>query len=688
MANTVDVIEVLVKAEVAEAIRGLQQTEKKSNKLTDSLKKISSTLSKTVTPALLGLGVVTVKAASDLGESINAVNVTFKNASETITTFGETAAESVGLSQNSFNELATVIGAQLKQSGLDIDTVADQTINLTQRAADLASVFNVDVADATSALGSALRGEAEPARRFGINISDAAVQAEALASGLVNSKNEITDQIKVQARLALIFKQSADVAGDFANTSDSLANTTKILKANLENTAAELGQALLPAVTDVAAGALELVRGFNELDEGSKQIILVLAGIVAAAPPAIGAITAIGTALNVSSGAVGAAFVAFGALLAAIIKLKKEVSEYQDVQDAISDATSGAAKNTETYNIAIDALNTKIETATAQQEALANSAERAGNAGRRGSEIAIDANRKLIEQRKEEVKQLEAQLQLVKNNAQSFEASEKAKQDALQASLQAEIEVAKEGLDFATSTEKEKQSRIEAIREQYRQLDIENENKRSQASADASIAAIQKWREFEEEKTRITKEQELERKEFIGSTVGALGDIFGQYYSSIVSLGDKATEEQKEQAKKAFNIQKGISIAETIINTAQAIMKGYSVLGPIGGTVAAAVLGGIGATQVGIIASQQPAFANGGSFMTGSTTSTAGATVGDNAGSVERVTVEPISSRNIAGAGNISQPIIIQINDQPIYEGLLRASQDGIALLDSRAVIA
>lgn len=205
-----------------------------------------------------------VSLASAADESANAVNVTFKEAASIIDDFGDTAADAIGLSKTEFNELSTVIGAQLKQSGLDIQEVADQTVNLTGRAADLASVFNTSVTEATTALGAALRGESEPARRFGINISDAAVQAEALASGLVKSKSEITDQIKVQARLNLIFKQSQDVAGDFQNTSDGLANQTRILQSNLKDLGAEIGQAFVPATTEAVSGVNKLVSAFKE----------------------------------------------------------------------------------------------------------------------------------------------------------------------------------------------------------------------------------------------------------------------------------------------------------------------------------------------------------------------------------------------------------------------------------------
>nr|MDA3939825.1 phage tail tape measure protein [Spirochaetia bacterium] len=238
-----------------------------------------------VTLPLAALGLGALKASSDLAESANAVSVVFGDSAKVIDKWGETAATSAGLTQASFNGIATIIGAQLKQSGLDIDDVAVSTIDLTQRAADLASVFNTDVSDAAGALGAALRGESEPARRYAINLSEAAVQAEALSSGLIRSKSEMTDQIKVQARLNLIMKQSNDVAGDFQNTSDGLANRTRILKSEIVNIAAELGNQLVPIAEDVLEVVGDLVHQFSDLDDGTKKLILQLAFVAGSAGP-------------------------------------------------------------------------------------------------------------------------------------------------------------------------------------------------------------------------------------------------------------------------------------------------------------------------------------------------------------------------------------------------------------------
>lgn len=210
--------------------------------------------------ALAVLGNKAINMASDLRESVNAVKVVFGPAVDKIRDFGKTSAESFGLSQRAFNQLATPLGAMLRNAGLGADQAALSTINLTKRAADMASVFNTDVSDAMTAIQAALRGEADPIERFGVNMSAVAVQAEALAMGINKSWNEMKPQERAAARLSLFFKQTERVAGDFANTSGEMANQQRIAAARAEELAAKIGMVLLP----VKAKAIELATIFMD----------------------------------------------------------------------------------------------------------------------------------------------------------------------------------------------------------------------------------------------------------------------------------------------------------------------------------------------------------------------------------------------------------------------------------------
>lgn len=205
---------------------------------------------------IIKLGADSVRAASDLEESLNAVNVVFGTAAGTIIAFGEDAAEAAGLAQSEFQQMASVLGSALINAGIPLDEAAAKTIELTQRAADMASVFNTSVPDALGAMQSALRGETDPIEKFGVTLTAASVDAEAAALGFKKVSGEFDAQAKAAARLSLIMKQTDRVAGDFANTSDGLANSGKILSARFTDLKAKLGEVLVPAVED-AIKALE-----------------------------------------------------------------------------------------------------------------------------------------------------------------------------------------------------------------------------------------------------------------------------------------------------------------------------------------------------------------------------------------------------------------------------------------------
>lgn len=194
----------------------------------------------------------TIKPASDLEEAINAVNVVFGDGAKEMTDYGKTAATAVGLSAREFNQMGAEMGAMLGNVGIAEDELAGETINLMERASDMASIFNTDVGQAFNAIQSAIKGEFNPLEAFGVKMNQAAIDAKALAMGLEDVDGTISDSAKAQAALALVYEQTDKVAGDFQNTSDGLANSQRILKATLEDTKAKVGTALLPAMESLA----------------------------------------------------------------------------------------------------------------------------------------------------------------------------------------------------------------------------------------------------------------------------------------------------------------------------------------------------------------------------------------------------------------------------------------------------
>lgn len=212
------------------------------------------------------------RAFVDLNESLNAVQVTYGKHAEGIKQLGKEAATGLGLSNAEFNSFAVSISAFAKQIAGDSGDVVGTVKDLTGRVSDFASVMNLEVAEAARLFQSGLAGESEPLRKYGIDVSAATVKTFAYANGIAKTGEELTEAQKVQARYGSIMAQTAQVQGDFTNTSGELANATRIANAQMENSKAIIGQALkgayesvLPLQVELAKTAARLAISFMEL---------------------------------------------------------------------------------------------------------------------------------------------------------------------------------------------------------------------------------------------------------------------------------------------------------------------------------------------------------------------------------------------------------------------------------------
>lgn len=254
------------------------------------------------------LGMDSISLASDLEESTNKVAQVFGDGADSVFKFSEKAADALGQTNTQAREAAATFGIFGSAAGLADRKNARFAKRMTTLASDLASFNNTDPSQAVEALGAALRGESEPIRAFGVMLDEATLKAEAMRLGLLKpvkdkskifayqtrvtdlqrSYNEavkehgkdslealkaeaslgtartalqkategtlppLTKQQKLLAAQSEIFKQTNVAQGDFARTSDGLANQQRRLSARFEDAKAKLGVGLLPIMTKAA----------------------------------------------------------------------------------------------------------------------------------------------------------------------------------------------------------------------------------------------------------------------------------------------------------------------------------------------------------------------------------------------------------------------------------------------------
>lgn len=266
-----------------------------------------------------------ISAASDLNETQSKVGVVFGKSANEILAWGKTSAQAMGLSQNAAEGAAATFGNLFLALKLPSDQIPKMSMSLVKLAGDLASFNNVSPEEALQALQSGLVGEVEPLRKFGVNLSEATLAQEAFSLGLVKTTTGVLPPaIRTQAAYSLIMKQTTTAQGDFARTSNGLANQQRIAAAKVEDAFAKLGQALLPiaatvvplladAFSGVADGigvAIAGVQDFVASNQGLFDVIGTLVHLlVDVLGAALGAMAqAFGAAFGVVQNVVGAAF--------------------------------------------------------------------------------------------------------------------------------------------------------------------------------------------------------------------------------------------------------------------------------------------------------------------------------------------------------------------------------------------
>jgi len=236
--------------------RGVKQAEASFSKFgrnVGNITKKAAAAFATIGVAAAAGAVKAIDMASNLAESQSKVAQIFGESGAAIEAFSKTAATSLGLSQQNVLDAAGTFGIFGKAAGLGGTDLSDFSNQFTTLSSDLASFNNTSPEDAINAIGSALRGEMEPIRRYGVMLDDAAIKAEAMAQGLYSGKGALTQQAKILAVTALVYKKTSDAQGDFSRTSGGLANQTKIMKAQLTNAATTIGTALLPIAMKLAS---------------------------------------------------------------------------------------------------------------------------------------------------------------------------------------------------------------------------------------------------------------------------------------------------------------------------------------------------------------------------------------------------------------------------------------------------
>lgn len=210
--------------------------------------------------AIVGAFAMMIKSASEAEEIESKFFAVFKEESGAATTYIENFAAATGRSRVDLMEWMSTLQDTFVPLGFARGEANEFSQTLTTLAVDLASFNNQAEPDVIRDLQSAIVGNHETMRKYGVIINEASINQELLNMGLADGKKNATEAQKAQARLNIIMRSTADAQGDAERTSGSFANQMRALQAQLRDLAVEIGSTVIPMVSEFIQKIVAIIK--------------------------------------------------------------------------------------------------------------------------------------------------------------------------------------------------------------------------------------------------------------------------------------------------------------------------------------------------------------------------------------------------------------------------------------------
>jgi lambda family phage tail tape measure protein len=324
--------------------KSLKNAEKNLKNFGNRLNDIGSRLTVGLSIPLALVSGAAIKLGMDAVESENLFSVSMGKMASSARTWSEDLRKNLGLNSYEVRKNVGTFNVMLTSMGLTEKAAFDMSKGLTQLAYDMASFYNLNPEEAFAKLQSGISGESEPLKRLGILVNETTTKNYALTHGMIKQGEQLSETGKVAARYGTIMEATSKAQGDLSRTLDSPANKMRILQAQIQQTAIDLGIALLPAFQSLMKAADPFIQAikkiadwFSKLNpEVQKNIGYIIALTIAVGP----LIQAFGLLYKTASGVMGAL-----RLISPLSKLV--ISGFGNITFAISSVAGGAATATE-----------------------------------------------------------------------------------------------------------------------------------------------------------------------------------------------------------------------------------------------------------------------------------------------------------------------------------------------------
>lgn len=223
------------------------------------------------TKELIEFGKKSVDAASDLVEAQNVVDTAFGAMSYKMEQFAATALETYGISELTAKQMGSTYMAMAKGMNVASGAASDMAVTLTGRLSDIMSFYNKTQSEVDTIGRALITGETEPLKAIGVVMTQTNLAAYAMAQGFSKTYTEMSANEQLLVRYKYFLEQTALAQGDFANTSESWANQTRLLSERINQFMTNLGSVIINVLTPALQFANEAVTFLNELFFGGND---------------------------------------------------------------------------------------------------------------------------------------------------------------------------------------------------------------------------------------------------------------------------------------------------------------------------------------------------------------------------------------------------------------------------------
>lgn len=209
-----------------------------------------------------------VESASDVQEAMSKFDVVFGEFSnQAQTAFGD-MADATGRSRFDLMEWGATLQDTFVPLGFARADAMDMSTALVQLAVDLGSFNNVAASDVVRDLQSAMVGNTETLRKYGVVAQETQIKQKAFEMGLWDGTGAIDAQAKSLAIYQITLDGTTDAQGDAERTSDSLANRQVALDSAVTDLKVTIGTELLPVWEQATAAMIQGVQNIKAATDG------------------------------------------------------------------------------------------------------------------------------------------------------------------------------------------------------------------------------------------------------------------------------------------------------------------------------------------------------------------------------------------------------------------------------------